>query len=373
MFVIGAACRGSGAGLSWVAQTRIYACTGSSTDLDKVARVRIEYTRFDMIDRRTYVIEPQLDCGFASVRRSIDASLVDAVASAATSNLYPSDGMSSCVMSTDSSERFQITIEGTRAVELLSTSQCDGNAPWNVVREGTLFVQYDGSVAAPIYALLAAVDPERWKGGHPPRRVLPERLSLGSAPMDRREPAPAGVKLAPSRAAACARSMAASPQIRAALGDPVSIVHLAIGCDAVRDPACRRTEAQGTVTWRGIELMLPFACVDDVVDGPTFAAQFAAVKPFVESKVFAAWSAVALGRGFLAAELSGVWLLRGERAPDIRYYDQTRTLDVRVEDKTNDAPFWIALGIDPATRVNQGPGFQSHWVRLDLVGSLLPD
>jgi hypothetical protein len=347
---------------------------GERADAKRVTRLVIEYKHSGWRhEARTYVVEARKGGKFSSGERTIDASLVDAVATAAVANLHPSDGMSTCSSHTDDSPSFHVTIKGRRTIELFSTSHCARNAPWNVARGGELFVQYDASVAPPLYALLAVIEPERWKPS-PPKGVGHERLLLGATPSDYRGSRPAGVKRSASRAAACARSVEASAEVRAALGGPVTITHLSIGCDVEREPACRRTEARGWMAWRGIDLRLPFTCVDETVDAASFSAPLAVVTPFVDSKVFAAWLSVAGGKGTLELELPGALRLRSLRAPEVWYNASTQTIDVRAQDKAADAPFWTALGIDPSTRIYEGPDhYQSSRARLDLAGRLLPD
>jgi hypothetical protein len=263
-------------------------------------------------------------------------------------------------------------IEGARSVELFSSSHCAGGAPWNVVRNGALFVQYDASVAAPLYALLAVVDPTKWSAD-PPRVPRGHGFNLGSTPIDVREPAPAGVKRAPSRAAACARSTEASEAVRAAFGGVPRWIRLSIECDVRRDPTCRRTEALGRVMWRGSDLTLAFACIDDVVDAASFAAQLAAVKPLVDSKVVAAWNAVATTHLRIEPDGPGQWRLRSGLGPDVRYSEQSQTVHVQANHQATDGTFWTALGIDPSTRVYEGPeGFESNRAHLDLAGRVLP-
>lgn len=344
-------------------------------DSDGVVRLQIEYRQAGLgpHDTRTYVVEARASGKFSSGERTIDASFVDAVARAAVTSLHRSDGMSTCHSHTDDIRNFHVTIWGKRTIELFSTSHCARNAPWNVVRDGVLFVQYDGSVAPPLYALLAVIEPERWTPS-PPKRLGQERLLLGGTPTDGRGAPPAGVKRSASRAAACARSAEASAEARAAFGGPVTITQLWIGCDVEREPACRRTEARARLAWRGIDLTLPFACVDDAVDAASVSAQLAEVTPLADSKVFAAWLAVAERPGMLEPEPPGIWRLRTIRAPEVWYHSQTQTIDLRAQDKAADAPFWIALGIDPSTRIYEGPDrYQSTRARLDLAGHLLPD
>src|SRR4029079_17273410 len=141
-----------------------------------------------------------------------------------------------------------------------------------------------------------------------------------------------------SRAAACAGSMQSSAAVRAVLGEPVTLAQLSLGCDVGHEPACRRTEARGQVSWRGVELTLPFTCLDDAVEPASVSTSVAALKPLVDSKVFAAWIAVASGRRMLEPEQPAEWRLRARSAPEIWYHPSTRTLDVLAQDQAADAP-----------------------------------
>jgi hypothetical protein len=53
------------------------------------------------------------------------------------------------------------------------------------VRSGALFVQYEGSVVGPLYALLALLDPAHWKPLQPERKLDSERFFLSATPRDR--------------------------------------------------------------------------------------------------------------------------------------------------------------------------------------------
>jgi hypothetical protein len=161
------------------------------------------------------------------------------------------------------------------------------------------------------------------------------------------------VKLAPSRSAARARSAEANEAVRAILRGPVTFTQLALSCDTGREPSCRRTEALGTLSWRGLDFTLEFACVDDAVDAVSVSAQVARVKPFVDSKVLAAWNTVATGRRMLkpdvnAWRLTALWGLDAEDADRIDEILRAWRCSARCAEVQTDA-VWEWLG--PRLRV----------------------
>ena len=58
-----------------------------------------------------------------------------------------------------------------RSVAVLTSSSNCGpdNAPWNVTRDGKLFVQETGAIGDAVHAILTAADPARWPLHHDPR------------------------------------------------------------------------------------------------------------------------------------------------------------------------------------------------------------
>lgn len=96
-------------------------------------------------------------------RKAIDGKLIEALYASLTS-LREFDDDIRCIAHTDDDPHFTITIEGDRPVVINADSNCHANVPWNVIRNGKHYAQFNADIPKAVYPLLAAVDPDHWKG-----------------------------------------------------------------------------------------------------------------------------------------------------------------------------------------------------------------
>jgi hypothetical protein len=128
--------------------------------------IRYTYGAMHCSNRHSYTIDWTGSDFRDASGRAIDASLLERLRAAAA-DTRPSDHEETCNNHTDDYPQFALAFgsePASPAAVITSTSNCrPDNAPWNVVRGDRRFVQQFGDVGDSVYALLAAVDPERWK------------------------------------------------------------------------------------------------------------------------------------------------------------------------------------------------------------------
>jgi len=159
---------------------------------------------------------------------------------AAITDLDPSSGTLRCVAKTDWYPSFWIKLHGARDVELATTANCLGFAPWNVVIDGDLFAQYNGKLGPAVQALLVRIDPADWTGF---ATDSIESAGAGEFWLTSEGPAPDGARrVAPPRSQRDAGVLASSEPVRAWFGDALP-TDVYLICNQIVDPRCERVTA----------------------------------------------------------------------------------------------------------------------------------
>ena len=315
--------------------------------------------------------------------RSIDARLVDAIAAAQT-DLRPSDGIYECSSHTDDYRVFRIVAEGSRPYTVEARSNCTRMIPWHVVRDGALHVQYTGALGIAVSRLLAGVDPEHHEGPGPdlfraaPRGgvLMGNYSNFDDKPYASTSEPIAGVRLAPSLIAACAKSIENSTVLRDAVGESVHVVMMNLGCDLETDPTCHRADADATFDIGPATITYALPCVDGELRlADKERDTFATLRAFLTSKPVRVALGKRTGKASLIPEGPGSWKL---------WIDDTElfTLEVSVVKRTIDVSsyvgpastkFWTDLGIDVKTVTKKDPSYRDSTIgKLDFDGHLVP-
>lgn len=135
----------------------------------------------------TYRLQPLEDGNFRLGKIDIDAKYVTPLLAAADKNLIPADTMKSCEPSPEN-VGVNITIPRKEGgdLKLISTADCLHFAPWNVIKDGKLYVQLTGEIGKALPELGFQVEQILWENW-----TLPDegRINLSEG-----TPAPEGVE-----------------------------------------------------------------------------------------------------------------------------------------------------------------------------------
>jgi hypothetical protein len=127
-------------------------------------RITIDYT-FTSFHRNElhYKLEWNKTEYRADNQKSVDPKLIEALYASLT-GLREFDEDIRCISHTDDYPHFAITIEGDHPVTITTDSNCHANVPWNVTQNAKHYAQFNADIPKVVYKLLAAVDPDHWKG-----------------------------------------------------------------------------------------------------------------------------------------------------------------------------------------------------------------
>jgi hypothetical protein len=307
----------------------------------------------------------------ADTKKSIDGKLVEALYASLT-DLREFDDDIRCMSHTDDYPRFTIAIEGDSPVILNTESNCHANVPWNVIRNGKHYAQFNADIPKAVYKLLAAVDPDHWKG----RADRPESFTefgeeivgLGEFSLALKRTSPAAV--------ACVRDLETSPRAKKLFGEALAVSELDLMCSLSSSADCRDTIALATFGWDGVEAQVELPCTKGVIEIPApAAAQLTELRAFLDSKVARTLVRMA-GKHPPRVWSNGSWMMEAmiDHGPMITFKPGTKTINIRsVGDKGPSAvAFLKELGID-AKRVTtkQGDAFFETEANVDFDGHLV--
>lgn len=304
-------------------------------------------------------------------RKSIDGKLVEALYASLT-GLREFDEDIRCLSHTDDYPRFTITIEGDSPVILRTESNCHANVPWNVIRNGKHYAQFNADIPKAVYELLAAVDPDHWKGGGDrPDAFMSfgeEIVDLGQFSLTFKRASPAAV--------ACVHDLETSPRVKKLFGEVIAVSELGLMCSLSHGGDCRDPIAQATFTWVGVDAQVELPCARGVIEIPAVtAAQLTELRAFLDSKVARTLVRMA-GKHPPRVWNNGSWMMDSmlDDGPTITFKPGTRTINIRgVGDKGPSAvAFLKALGIQAkqVTR-KQGDDFFETEANVDFDGHLV--
>jgi hypothetical protein len=306
----------------------------------------------------------------SDTRKSIDGKLVEALYASLT-GLREFDDDIRCMSHTDDYPRFTITIEGDSPVIVNTESNCHANVPWNVIRNGKHYAQFNADIPKAVYKLLAALDPDHWGG----RADSPESFTafggeivgLGEFSLELKRASPAAV--------ACAKDLETSARAKKLFGEALAVSELALMCNLSSSPECRDTIAVATFLWDGVEADVELSCTKGVIEIPApAAAQLTELRAFLDSKVARTLVRMA-GKHPPRVWNNGSWMMEAmiDDGPMITFQPGTKTINIRsMGDKGPGAvAFLKALGID-ARRVTtkQGDAFETE-ANVDFNGHLV--
>jgi hypothetical protein len=321
----------------------------------------------------------------------IEPALVTALLSAGT-GLHPAEEPQDCTSHTDDYPKFTLRLrrDGADIAELTSTSNCANHVPWNLVYEGRLLVQYDGSIWPKVHALLVAIDASTWRSKTPYDMgkgsidVLPERGSGGGEPSD-------------SLSARLVSLIGADSTYRARFGD-AGLTVASARCKPNREPDCETLDVKARVAWKAgfafkfavrvngagpVEYMLPDDAIFATLD-PFFASPIVGV--FAElttySPITASFS-IDTSRGFewatQAAELSEstATLTRAlffvsvlpDNLPSVYFYPELGVAWILLRGDEQAGAYFKALGASEEIQAAGREGNGTFFVRLD--GSII--
>ncbi len=212
----------------------------------------------------------------------IPAELVDRVVQAANVNALPSDGLKSCRYAA-SFPTYHVTIHSPEEgdVALQSSSRCADWAPWNVVVDGALNVQLDGSFGRALLPLLKEMDPSRWDAVVTPK---PGRFELTGGGV-----VPEGVKAQELAANGFREKLLAFEAFSAAFpkAKPESMRVL---CSQKASPFCSELLGEATLPYRkGFVLTLDLALGLDAVKKIHWPETTQDLDALFKSKLFASF------------------------------------------------------------------------------------
>jgi hypothetical protein len=201
--------------------------------LPDVSRIAIEVSHSPWGRGGSFAITRK-DDAFATTEHDVPVAHVTALV-AAFAHLHETDGLESCTDHTDDYPYVHVEIErASGTVAVTSTSNCALLVPWNVVINGRLYAQYDGTIGRAVEQLLADLEPQlhifRNDHGRDANIYLSEI-----------RPAPAGVATAPSIRDHLAAIVVADPRFVAAFGKDARIFASAFWCSAKDE--CRTRHA----------------------------------------------------------------------------------------------------------------------------------
>lgn len=336
------------------------------------ARITIDYTYSSFHGNELHYRLEWNKTGYrADTKKSIDGKLVEALYASLTS-LREFDGDIRCLSHTDDYPRFTIAIEGDSPVILQTESNCHANVPWNVIRNGKHYAQFNADIPKAVYKLLAAVDPDHWKG----RADGPDAfMSFGEEIVDLGEFSPAFKQASPA-AVACVKDLETSPRVKKLFGEALAVSELGLMCSLSSSADCRDTIAQATFTWDGVEARVELPCTQGVIEisAPT-AAKLTELRAFLDSKVARTLVRMA-GKHPPRVWNNGSWMMEAmiDDGPMITFTPGTKTINIRgVGDKGPSAvAFLKELGI-AARRVTrkQGDAFFETEANVDFDGHLV--
>jgi hypothetical protein len=130
---------------------------------DEVRSIAIDYRFLGFHENHlSYRLERGADGRFFTARGRFVSEVSAALFIEAITDLHPSDGFKECTAITDWYPQFRVVLSGAREVIVESRSNCPGYAPWSVIVDGDLFIQYDGKLGPPLTHLLSRIDPQHW-------------------------------------------------------------------------------------------------------------------------------------------------------------------------------------------------------------------
>ncbi len=328
-------------------------------------RVAIDFSRSTLRghDKRHYALvwngtEYRTDNG-----NRVDAALIDALYAALTPTRETPDRLD-CNSHTDDYPAFDIAIEGDDPVELTSTSNCGSYAPWNIERDGKLFVQFSGDAWGALASIFAAVD-STWHVG-------PWDSGGGSVLLAIYSPADGA---STGDAERCARSLEANPQLRRFFGAPIRVEQLGVSCNTSRSPDCSKPQTDGMIAFGPIEVHLDVTCTNGV--GAVLPRSLDAYKPalgFVASKPVRALVA-AMGSATAPLEFDGFsWAIDPDVAgiPRLSWVPGDRTIWLHaIGNDPPNAAFWHALAIDPKPLIGSVGGTPVIDEKIDFAGAIV--
>jgi hypothetical protein len=335
-------------------------------------RITIDYTYASFHSNELhYKIEWNKTGYRASNKKSIDGKLVEALYASLT-DLREFDDDIRCLSHTDDYPRFTIAIEGDSPVILKTESNCHANVPWNVIRNGKHYAQFNADIPKAVYKLLAALDPGHWNG----RADRPdsftafggEIVDLGVFSPDFKQASPAAM--------ACVKDLETSPRVKKLFGETLTVSELGLVCSLSPGADCRDTIAQAKFLWDGVETQVELPCTKGVIEIPApAAAQLKELRAFLDSKVARTLVRMA-GDHPPRVWSNGDWMMEAmiDDGPMITFTPGTKTIHIRgVGDKGPGAvAFLKELGID-AKRVTrkQGDDFFETEANVDFNGHLV--
>jgi hypothetical protein len=335
-------------------------------------RITIDYTYSSFHSNELHYKLEWNKTGYrADTRKSIDGKLVEALYASLT-GLREFDDDIRCISHTDDYPSFTIAIEGDSPVVLNTRSNCHANVPWNVIRNGKHYAQFNADIPKAVYKLLAALDPDHWKG----RADSPDAFTaFGAEIVDLGGFSPAFQQASPA-AVACAKDLETSPRAKKLFGEAVAVSELGLMCSLSRGADCRDTTAQATFTWDGVEARVELPCTKGVIEIPApTAAKLTELRAFLDSKV-ARTLVRRAGKQPPRVWSNGSWMMEAmiDDGPMITFTPGTKTINIRsVGDKGPSAVAFLKdLGIDAkqVTR-KQGDGFFETEANVDFDGHLV--
>jgi hypothetical protein len=185
---------------------------------------------------------------------------------AAVTDLHPSDGEKECTAITDWYPQFRVELTGAREVVLETRSNCAGGAPWSVVVDGDLFIQYDGKLGPVVRDTLSRIDPQHWEKFPD----TPEAFTVVSQGRFRITGSsgfvPKGTRrAAPPAEEAYARSLQASDVFRKSVSGS-KVEDLDLSCDLSVDAQCGHLSGEVTLERGGLVLRVPVTFADGTLE-----------------------------------------------------------------------------------------------------------
>lgn len=218
------------------------------------------------------------DEGFIYDGSKISSDLVEAVANAANQDLIPSDSFKSC-REDDSNPIVRVTFPESRGgVVIESSSLCENWAPWNIITDGKLFVQLNGSLGHVLPPLLIALEPTRWEGAPP--------LKAGRFELTKAGAVPEGAEVAPLLAGNLIELVKEDPGFKTRFPDK-SVEELRVLCSQSQSATCSELLGRATVPYgKGETFDLLLDLKLDGILGLQMPADDSSLKEFLDSKPY---------------------------------------------------------------------------------------
>jgi len=207
--------------------------------------------------------------------------LLDPMLAAATEDLIPSDGMKSCRPS-DSRPRWKVRIPREKGGELLLTSSsgCQHYAPWNVVKDGKLYVQLSGAFGEAFQNALVELDTPRFENARWPRKA---RFEL----TENHGEIPDGAEAQTPPWASMKDELVEHSDFAKHFGEEAAEVdEFELLCSQSVSEACTTLIAEATVDWRGHELRLRATANKDEIASIDMPKEMTDFDAFLDSKLF---------------------------------------------------------------------------------------